>query len=69
MGVMDFEPESKRMRLISVRPSFSFDDIQENCGFDLLRSEKIVEIVAPTRQELDFLRNEVDPCRYGIGRV
>lgn len=68
MGVMDFEPESKRMRVISVNPGFSFDDVQENCGFELLRAEKIVETAAPSQKELDVLRNEVDPYRYVIGR-
>ena len=68
MAVMDFEPESKRMRVISINPGFSFDDVQENCGFELLRSENIVETAPPTDQELDVLRNEVDPYRYVIGR-
>ncbi len=68
MAVMDFEPESKRMRVISVTAGFSFDDIQENCGFGLLRSGKIEETAPPTDQELNVLRNEVDPYRYVIGR-
>ncbi|RZW19061.1 MAG: 3-oxoacid CoA-transferase, partial [Desulfobulbaceae bacterium] len=68
MAVMDFEPESKRMRVISVNPGFSFDDVQQNCGFELLQSENIEETAPPTSQELDVLRNEVDPYRYVIGR-
>ena len=68
MGVMDFEPESKRMRVISVNPGYSFNDIQENCGFELLRAAKIVETTPPTDKELRILREEVDPYRYIIGR-
>ena len=33
--VMDFEPVSKRMRVISVNPGYSFKDVQDNCGFEL----------------------------------
>ena len=68
MGVMDFEPLSKRMRVISVNPGYSFSDIQENCNFELLKAEKIAVTEPPTRQELAVLRNEVDPYRYLIGR-
>ncbi|MBN2538826.1 MAG: 3-oxoacid CoA-transferase [Deltaproteobacteria bacterium] len=68
MGVMDFEPETKRMRTISVSPGYSFKDIQENCGFELLQGAKIVETMPPTEKELRILREEVDPYRYIIGR-
>lgn len=68
MAVMDFEPESKRMRVISINPGYSFDDIQENCGFELLKADKIVETKAPTETELRLLREEVDPYGYVIGR-
>ncbi|MBN2179201.1 MAG: 3-oxoacid CoA-transferase [Deltaproteobacteria bacterium] len=68
MGVMDFEPESKRMRVISVSPGYSFKDIQENCSFELLQAPKIVDTKPPTEEELRILREEVDPYRYIIGR-
>ncbi len=68
MGVMDFEPESKRMRVISVNPGHSFAEIQDNCGFELLKAPKIAETKPPTDEELKILREEVDPYRYIIGR-
>lgn len=68
MGVMDFEPESKRMRIVSVSPGYSIKDIQENCGFELLLASKIVDTKPPTEEELRILREEVDPYRYIIGR-
>ncbi len=69
MGVMDFEPDSKRMRVISVNPGYTFYDIQENCGFELLRATEIIETEPPTKEELEVLRKEVDPYRYVIGRA
>jgi glutaconate CoA-transferase subunit B len=68
MAVMDFEPESKRMRLIAINPGYAEKDVQDNCGFELLKAKKIVENKPPTKQELHFLRDEIDPYRYVIGR-
>jgi len=68
MAVMDFEPQSKRMRVISINPGYSFKDVQENCGFELLQAPKITETKPPTEEELRVLREEVDPYRYIIGR-
>ncbi len=68
MAVMDFEPESKRMRVISLNPGYTFEDVQENCGFELLRLEDLPLTPAPTEEELYILRNQVDPGRVVIGR-
>jgi glutaconate CoA-transferase subunit B len=68
MGIMDFEPESKRMRVISINPGYSFKHLQDNCGFELLQVSKIAQTTPPTEEELRILREEVDPYRYVIGR-
>lgn len=68
MGVMDFEPVSKRMRVITVHPGYSFEDIQNNCGFELLKSDEISTSSEPTKIELYLLREHVDPGRVLIGR-
>lgn len=68
MAVMDFEPESKRMRVISLNPGYSLKNVQENCGFELLVADQLEETLPPTADELKILREEVDPYRYVIGR-
>jgi glutaconate CoA-transferase subunit B len=68
MAVMDFEPESRRMRVISINPGYSIKDVQDNCGFELLQAQQITETEPPTEAELKILREEVDPHRYVIGR-
>lgn len=68
MAVMDFEEESKRMRVISIHPGYTFDKVQENCGFELLKADTIAETKPPVELELKVLREEVDPYRYVIGR-
>ena len=68
MAVMDFEPESKRMRIKSINPGYSEKDVQDNCGFELLKAPRITETAPPQEEELRVLREEVDPYRYVIGR-
>jgi glutaconate CoA-transferase subunit B len=68
MAVMDFEPESKRMRLIALNPGYSEKDVQENCGFELLKAKKITANEPPKAEELHILRDVIDPYRYVIGR-
>ena len=65
---MDFEPTSKRMRIISVNPGYSTKEVQDNCSFELLKADKIAETLPPTDEELRVLREKVDPYRYVIGR-
>lgn len=68
MAVMDFEPISKRMRVISIHQGYSFEDIQSECGFELLRTTDVSDTDVPTFDELKILREEVDPRGYIIGR-
>ena len=68
MAVMGYDEKTKRMRVESIHQGFTFEDVQKNCGFPLLRAEKIVGTPVPTAEELKILRTEVDPKRYIIGR-
>lgn len=68
MAVLDFEPESKRMRIISINSGYSIKDVQDNCGFELLLAPRITETEPPTKTELKILREAVNPHRYVIGR-
>lgn len=68
MAVMDFEPVSKRMRVISIHSGFSFEDIQAHCGFKLIKAETLAHTPDPTDLELSVLRKDVDPKGYLIGR-
>lgn len=68
MSIMDFEPKSKRMRVISINPGYTFADVQENCSFELLKADQIADTQPPTAEELRLLREEIDPYGYVIGR-
>jgi glutaconate CoA-transferase subunit B len=66
LGVFDFAPPSRRMRLIALHPGVTTDDVQANTGFDVLVSESLTTTQPPTEKELDILRM-LDPKRQFIG--
>ena len=66
LGVFDFEPQSRRMRLIALHPGITRDDVQANTGFEVLVSDTLTTTAPPTSKELDILRM-LDPKRQFIG--
>ena len=66
LGVFDFEPTSRRMRLIALHPGATVEDVQANTGFDVLVSDHLTTTAPPTEKELDILRM-LDPKRQFIG--
>lgn len=60
LAVMDFDPESKRMRLISIHPGVSLETVVENTGFELLQPSHVSVTAAPTPEELRLIREEID---------
>jgi glutaconate CoA-transferase subunit B len=68
MAILGYDGETKRMRVESIHEGYAFDDVQKNCGFQLLKAQEIAKTPIPTPHELEILRKEVDPNRYIIGR-
>ena len=60
LGVFDFEPGSKTMRVLSMSPGVTFEQIQAATGFELLAGKEIPTTLAPTEVELHILRTRVD---------
>lgn len=61
MCIFDFTPETKRMRLFSVHPGVTIDDVLENTGFTPDIPDLVPETPPPTMEELRMLRDRVDP--------
>ncbi len=62
LAVMDFHPESKKMRLKSVHPGISIDQVQSATGFELLvPAEDIPTTSAPSREQVRLIREVIDP--------
>jgi glutaconate CoA-transferase, subunit B len=68
LGVMGFDPHSKRMRVDSLHPGVSKEDVAANTGFELVFSDPLPTTAEPTLHELEILRTEVDPLGRVIGK-
>jgi glutaconate CoA-transferase, subunit B len=68
LAVMGFAPDSLRMQVESLHPGVTFQQVQENTGFELLSAENIEQTQLPRQEELEILREQVDPHGYIIGR-
>jgi len=58
--IMDFEEESKRMRLKSLHPGISLDQVVQNTGFELIIPKEIPTTEPPTVEEIELLRTKID---------
>lgn len=65
LAIMDFEPESKRMRVVSLHPGVTRQQVQEATGFELLFCNDLVETPPPTEIELSILRNRIGRVYLG----
>jgi len=60
--VLDFEPVDHAMRLRSLHPGVTVEQVQEATGFELVLPDgEIPTTPAPTERELRLLREEIDP--------
>ncbi len=66
LALMDFDPESKRMRLKATHPGVSVDEVIASTGFELLISERMEVNAPPSVEELRLLREEIDPEKLYI---
>jgi hypothetical protein len=56
LGQFDFEPESGRMRLLSLHPGVTLSRVQAKTGFELLIPDQI-----PTTELPAAMREDIDP--------
>ena len=59
-AVLDFETETRQMRLASVHEFSSVEEVVENTGFDLIIPDNVSVTPPPTPEELAILRQEID---------
>mgnify|MGYP003341144786 CR=1 FL=1 len=58
--VCDFTEDEHRMRLVSVHPGYSVEDVVANTGFELVIEGTVPQTTPPTDWELQVLRTQVD---------
>lgn len=62
-AVFDFAEETREMRLKSLHPGVTKDEVLAAMSFVPLAPETIPETEAPTAEELGFIREDIDPNR------
>jgi acyl CoA:acetate/3-ketoacid CoA transferase beta subunit len=61
LGVFDFETPDHRMRLRSVHPGVTVDDVLAATGFELVVVAEVPQSRPPTPEELELIRDVIDP--------
>jgi acyl CoA:acetate/3-ketoacid CoA transferase beta subunit len=68
LALMGYDPVSKRMRVESLHPGVTKEDVIANTGFELLFVDPLPTTPEPTDEELRLLREEVDPLGIITGK-
>jgi len=61
LGVFDFATPDGRMRLVSVHPGVSVDEVVEQTSFELVIEGRVPESRRPSDEELRIMREYLDP--------
>jgi acyl CoA:acetate/3-ketoacid CoA transferase beta subunit len=69
LAVLDFETPDHSMRLGSVHPGVSVDEIVEKTGFALTLPDDVPETRSPTAHEVQLIREVLDPNRLAEKEV
>jgi acyl CoA:acetate/3-ketoacid CoA transferase beta subunit len=61
LASFDYDPASRRMRLLSVHPGVTVADVVAATGFDLVIGDDVPDTREPTAEELRLIREVIDP--------
>jgi acyl CoA:acetate/3-ketoacid CoA transferase beta subunit len=67
-AILGFDPTTKRMRIEALYPGGSVADVRANTGFPLDVAEQLGEAPVPSLEQLNLLRNVIDPAGIYIGK-
>lgn len=67
--LLGFDKEAGRIRVRSIHPGVTTDNLRESTAFDLGGLDDVPETPSPTPEELDVLRHQVDPHRRLLPRA
>ncbi|MFQ6076013.1 MAG: CoA-transferase [Candidatus Bathyarchaeia archaeon] len=63
LAALGFDEKTKRMKLVSVHPGVTVEEVKENTGFELIIPETVPETEPPTMKEVELVRTKIDPHR------
>jgi acyl CoA:acetate/3-ketoacid CoA transferase beta subunit len=62
LASFDWDPDSRRMRLVSLHPGVSVAEVVAATGFDLVIPDDVPATREPTPEELRLIREVIDPA-------
>jgi len=69
LGVFDFETSDHTMRLCSLHPGVTVEQVVAATGFELAIPDELPSSRLPTEEELRLIREEIDPLGLGEREV
>jgi acyl CoA:acetate/3-ketoacid CoA transferase beta subunit len=60
-AIFDFDPESKRMRLVSIHPGITQEDVLSNMNFQPIVPDHVATTELPTEEQIRLIREVIDP--------
>jgi acyl CoA:acetate/3-ketoacid CoA transferase beta subunit len=69
LAVLDFETDDHRMRLRSVHPGVTVDEVQAATGFELVVPDEVPESRLPTPDEVELIATVIDPAGARLQEV
>lgn len=60
LGVVGFDKRSGLMKVVSIHPGVSTEELVRNTGFELEIPNSVSETSPPTEKEVNLIRNEID---------
>ena len=66
-AVFGFDPVSKRMRLESIHPGTTLEDVLANLAFQPIVPDDLPVTEPPTAEQVRLIREEIDPERMYAG--
>lgn len=67
MAVLGFDADTLRMRVLTLHPGVTREQVEAATGFELLWDEDVRRTPAPTADELDVIRTTIDPHGTFLG--
>lgn len=62
LGVFDFATPDRSMRLASLHPGVTVEQVREATGFELAVSDEVPSTREPSPEELRLIREVIDPA-------
>ncbi len=67
--VLDYHSDTKRMRVAALHPGVTLEKVKVSTGFEFHVADDLGQTAVPSEEELDLLRNKVDPGHYLLGKA